>query len=103
LIPIEARHRTFWQDFFGEQVERLDLGRRLKLWFLTTLCRLFGDPAIHLVLEAIEVYGVRKYLRVWDLYRDDPLGGAVRGVLEDGFKPEEGGATAAARRRDKPP
>ena len=102
LIPIEARHRTFWQDFFGEQVERLDLGRRLKLWFLTTLCRLFGDPAIHLVLEAIEVYGVRKYLRVWDLYRDHPLGGAVRGVLEDEFKHEDEVVTGEAARRINP-
>jgi hypothetical protein len=29
-------------------------------------CRLFGDPAIHLILEAIEVYGIRKYLSIWN-------------------------------------
>ena len=102
LIPIEARHRIFWQDFFGEQVEHLDFGRRLKLWLLTGLCRLFGDPAIHLVLEAIEVYGVRKYLRVWARYRDDPLGGAVRGILEDEFKHEDAMVTGDAARRIKP-
>jgi hypothetical protein len=64
LIPIEARHFVFWQDFFDLPVERLDLARRLKLRLLILACRLFGAPAIHLVLEAIEVYGVRKYLRV---------------------------------------
>jgi VIT1/CCC1 family predicted Fe2+/Mn2+ transporter len=102
LIPIEARHRTFWQEFFGEPVERLDMGRRLKLWFLATLCRLFGDRAIHLVLEAIEVYGVRKYLKVWARYRDHPLGGAVRGVLEDEFKHEDEVVTGDAARRLNP-
>jgi vacuolar iron transporter family protein len=102
LIPIEARHRSFWQDFFGEEVERLNFGRRLKLGLIAALCRLVGDPAIHLVLEAIEVYGVRKYLRVWDLYRDHPLGGAVRGVLEDEFKHEDAVVTGEAARRLNP-
>ena len=38
--------------------------RRLKLGFLVLVCRLFGDRAIHLVLEAIEIHGIRKYLTV---------------------------------------
>src|SRR5262249_31938468 len=58
LIPIEEHHFHFWQDFFGLRVERLDLVRRLKLQLIVLVCRLFGAPAIHLVLEAIEVYGV---------------------------------------------
>src|SRR5262249_17316458 len=62
LIPIEARHFAFWKDFFKIDVDALDAGRRLKLWLLVLLCRLLGAPAIHLVLEAIEIYGVRKYL-----------------------------------------
>jgi VIT1/CCC1 family predicted Fe2+/Mn2+ transporter len=102
LIPIESRHFAFWQDFFDERVERLDLGRRLKLWLLTLLCRLVGDSAIHLVLEAIEVYGVRKYLRVWVAYRDSPLGAAVRNVLEDEFKHEDAVVTGQAARRINP-
>ncbi len=53
LIPIEARHFTFWQDFFGVRIGRLDLGRRLKLQLIVLACRLFGRSAIHLVLEAI--------------------------------------------------
>ena len=59
LIPIEAHHFNFWQEFFGLKVERLDLARRLKLLLIVLVCRVFGTPAIHLVLEAIEVYGVR--------------------------------------------
>jgi VIT1/CCC1 family predicted Fe2+/Mn2+ transporter len=100
LIPIEQRHFEFWQDFFYLRVDALDLGRRLKLAFLTAVCRFFGAPAIHLVLEAIEVYGVQKYLRVWSAYGSDgPLGAAVRNILEDEFKHEDEVVTGAEERK----
>jgi len=95
LIPIETRHVAFWQRFFGlESLATLDAGRRLKLALLVAVCRLFGAPAIHVVLEAIEVHGVRKYLEVWKRYADGPLGAAVREVLEDEFKHEDMVVTA---------
>jgi VIT1/CCC1 family predicted Fe2+/Mn2+ transporter len=90
LIMVETRHVAFWQDFFGlAAVTELDLGRRLKLAMLAAAGRLLGGSAIHIVLEAIEVHGIRKYLRVWDRYRDGPLGSAVREILEDEFKHED--------------
>src|SRR5262245_12198766 len=62
LIPVESRHVAFWQKFFGlPHVTRLDAGRRLRLAILVGVCRLFGASAIHVVLEAIEVHGVKKY------------------------------------------
>jgi hypothetical protein len=102
LIPIEARHLAFWRDFFDLHVERLDLVRRLKLRLIVLVCRLFGAPAIHLVLEAIEVYGVRKYLHVWTTYRDGPLGAAVRSILEDEFEHEDAVVMGDAERRLNP-
>jgi vacuolar iron transporter family protein len=102
LIPIEARHLAFWQDFFDLHVERLDLARRLKLRLIVFACRLFGAPAIHLVLEAIEVYGVRKYLRVWTTYGNGPLGAAVRSILEDEFKHEDAVVMGDAERQLNP-
>jgi len=76
LIPIETRHLAFWQEFFQIRLAKLDPGRRLKLAVIVAACRIFGEPAIYLALEAIEVYGVRKYLTVWNAYRDGPLGAA---------------------------
>jgi VIT1/CCC1 family predicted Fe2+/Mn2+ transporter len=102
LIPVETRHVAFWQNFFALRPERLDLGRRLKLALIVLTCRIFGAPAIHLVLEAIEVYGVRKYLGVWSLYAATPLGPAVREVLEDEFKHEDAVVTGDAERRLNP-
>ncbi len=90
LILVETRHVAFWQEFFGlKQVTSLDPARRLKLVTLLTTCRLFRSAAIHIVLEAIEVHGIHKYLRVWDRYKDGTLGSAVREILEDEFKHED--------------
>lgn len=102
LIPIETRHYQFWQEFFGQKLARLDLPRRLKLALLVGVARLFGAPAIHLTLEAIEVFGVRKYLTVWRQYEGSPLGQAVREVLEDEFKHEDAVVTAEAERQINP-
>jgi vacuolar iron transporter family protein len=102
LIPIEAKHFRFWQQFFDVHVARLDAARRIKLGFLVAVCRVFGAPAIHLVLEAIEVYGVRKYLDVWDRYGDGPLGPAVRSVLDDEFRHEDAVVMGDAERRIHP-
>jgi VIT1/CCC1 family predicted Fe2+/Mn2+ transporter len=103
LIQAETRHVAFWQEFFGlKELVALDSGRRLKLAMLAGVCRIFGNAAIHVVLEAIEVHGVRKYLRVWERYRDGPLGGAVREILEDEFKHEDMIVTGEAERRINP-
>src|SRR5229473_8337870 len=102
LIPIETRHYGFWQEFFGLKFAKLDLPRRAKLALLVGLSRLFGAPAIHLILEAIEVFGVRKYLAVWKQYEGGPLGQAVRGILEDEFKHEDAVVMADSERQMNP-
>ena len=102
LIPIETRHHAFWQEFFKLDLPRLDWGRRLKLWLMVGVARLFGAPAIHLILEAIEVFGVRKYLTVWRRYEHGPLGSAVREVLEDEFKHEDTVVMAEGERQISP-
>jgi len=102
LIPIETRHYQFWQDFFGLKIATLDPSRRVKLALLVGLARLLGAPGIHLILEAIEVYGVRKYLAVWRQYEGGPLGTAVRGILEDEFKHEDAVVMADSERQMNP-
>ena len=102
LIHIETRHLAFWQKFFDAKLDRLNFGRRIKLWFFTQLCRLFGITAVHLVLEAIEVYGVRKYLALWKAYKDQPLGEALKGILQDEFKHEDVLVTKLTERKINP-
>jgi VIT1/CCC1 family predicted Fe2+/Mn2+ transporter len=103
LIQVETRHVAFWQHFFAmEALTALDGGRRFKLRALVAACRVLGAGAIHIVLEAIEVHGVRKYLRVWDRYKDGPLGSAVREILLDEFQHEDMVVSGDAERRISP-
>jgi len=102
LIVIETQHFAFWQRFFNSAVSRLDFARRLRLRLIILACGLFGATAVHMVLEAIEVYGVRKYLSVWEEYKDGPLGAAVRGILEDEFKHEDTIVSRMAERKINP-
>lgn len=89
LILVEERHYAFWQKLFKIDLDELDVSRRLKLGLIRAVCRLLGERAIHLVLEAIEVYGIRKYLTLWERYKDHPIGEGVRGILQDEFQHED--------------
>jgi len=102
LIKVETSHLAFWQKFFDLQLETLDLGRRIKLSVMMLVCRLFGSTAVHLVLEAIEVHGVRKYLAIWREYQGQSLGEALRGILMDEFKHEDVLVTQLTERKINP-
>ncbi len=102
LIEVETRHVKFWQDFFKLRLEKLGWGRRLELSIFVLFARIFGEKGIHLILEAIEIHGIRKYLSVWDVYKDIPLGEAVKGILMDEFKHEDEIVSRAARRKIHP-
>jgi vacuolar iron transporter family protein len=89
LIQVEKGHFGFWQELFNIRIPDLNPARRLKLQSIVLICRLFGAPAVDLILEAIEVHGIRKYLALWRDNKDNPVGKAVRGVLEDEFQHED--------------
>ena len=89
LVAVEAKHYAFWQDFFSMKRSELDWGRRLKLSIVTAVCRVVGPAAVLLVLEGIEIYGIRKYLTLWDTYRDTPFGQALKSTLMDEFEHED--------------
>ncbi len=102
LIKVETEHLAFWQEFFDTRLTTLDPARRLKLRLIVWTCRLFGATAVHLALEAIEVYGVRKYLSIWKLYKDGPLGAALKNILIDEFKHEDLLVTKLTERKINP-
>lgn len=102
LIVVETGHLAFWQQFFNSKLDRLDIGRRLKLRLIILACRTFGDTGVHLALEAIEVYGVRKYLSLWRSYKGQPLGKALEGILQDEFRHEDQLVTRLTERKINP-
>jgi VIT1/CCC1 family predicted Fe2+/Mn2+ transporter len=102
LIPVETRHLSFWKGFFKIDRSTLDAPRRVKLRVLLLASRLFGASGIHLTLEAIEIYGIRKYLAIWERYRGTDLGDAVKGILRDEFEHEDDIVSSAGARRIDP-
>ena len=102
LIVVETGHLAFWQQFFDSKLDRLDIGRRLKLRLIILACRMFGETGVHLALEAIEVYGVRKYLSLWRSYKGQPLGKALEGILQDEFQHEDILVTQLTERKINP-
>ena len=102
MIPIEREHVAFWQEFLGLPLTSLGVRRRIEPTLLVGVCRLFGAPAIHLVLEATEVYGVRKYLAIWETCQGSPLEPGLRGILRDEFEHENAVVTGDAERRINP-
>ena len=99
LIIVETAHLAFWKRFFNLSLDQLNPGRRLKLSLLMFVCKIFGSTAVHLVLEAIEVHGIRKYLALWREYQGQPLGEALHGILMDEFKHEDVLVTALTERK----
>ncbi len=102
LIVVETSHAKFWQDFFGIKLDKLNFLRRVKLFNFVLFCRIFGEMGVHLIIEAIEIHGIRNYLSVWEIYKNDPLGEAVRGILTDEFKHEDEIVSMASSRKIHP-
>jgi len=102
LIPVESGHFAFWKDFFGIEEEKLNFLRGVKFYVFLAICRVFGRPGIHLMLEALEINGIKKYLDVWKQYKDKEMGGAVRKILEDEFKHEDEIVSEYERRKIHP-
>jgi VIT1/CCC1 family predicted Fe2+/Mn2+ transporter len=89
LILAETKHVKFWQEMFNLQnVNKLPLGKKIKLEIFNTICVLFGERAVFFILEAIEVYGIRKYLKIWNTYKDTEFSEGVREVLQDELQHE---------------
>lgn len=89
LIVVETRHLQFWRDFFKLSGIRLRLSQKIRLIIFSYFCRVFGASGISLVLEAIEINGIKKYLDVWKQYKNEPLGQAVREILDDELRHED--------------
>src|SRR3972149_2688367 len=102
LIPIETKHLAAWQNFFKISSARLGFGREIKLFVLLSLARLSGSAGIHLILQAIEIHGIKKYLSVWEIYKNDPLGKEIKNILEDEFKHEDEIVSSAKRTKIYP-
>lgn len=99
LVTVEKGHVSFWADFSGLKKLSLNFSRRLKLSFFIMLRKAFGSGMTFLILEAIEIYGVKKYWKLWERYQHTAHGEKIRGVLKDEFGHEDEIVAALTGRR----
>ncbi len=83
LIAIERRHLLFWEGCFGMRATELSLASRLHIGLLSGIARVTGTSGTQMILEAIEVFGIRKYLSLWEAHKDTELGVHIAGILRD--------------------
>ncbi len=102
LVVVEEKHLQFWKTYFNLSLDRLDFGRQMKLSVLLLASRLFGETGIHLVLEAIEVHGIRKYLDLWERSRGTDLEAGIRTILDDEFGHEDAIVSAYSNKQINP-
>ena len=89
LVNVERGHVAFWADLAGREDVSLDLVQRLRLSVFVFLRRLFGIGMTFLLLEAIEIYGIKKYWALWAQYKDTIHGPRIRSILRDEFGQED--------------
>ncbi len=89
LVNVERGHVAFWADMAGLKDVSLDRVQRFRLGVFVLLRRLFGVGMTFLVLEAIEIYGIKKYWGLWEQYKDTPQGPRIRNILRDEFGHED--------------
>ncbi len=89
LVNVERGHCTFWTELAGLEAVALNRVERFRLGVLVLLRKLFGVRMTFLILEAIEIYGIKKYWTLWDHYKDTPHAPRIKGILRDEFGHED--------------
>ncbi|TSC61011.1 MAG: hypothetical protein Greene041614_1228 [Parcubacteria group bacterium Greene0416_14] len=89
LTAIEEKHYVFWQKFLGHAMGSLTLGRRIKLTVFLFVTKIWGEKAMHLLLEATEVNSIRKHLQIWNICAHTEYESMVRAIIEEEFGRED--------------
>ncbi|MBP9762982.1 VIT1/CCC1 transporter family protein [Patescibacteria group bacterium] len=102
LIVEEKKHVAFWKKKVEQPPVRLDVRRSLKIRCLALFGRVFGVSGMLLVLEAVEVHGIRKYLDLWSSAPEGSLRTDVLTILKDELQHEDHMITLVAGRSVRP-
>ncbi len=99
FIATEIRHVTFWRHYFSLDISEIDLKRKITIRLLTFAARVGGPSVTSLILEAIEIHGVKKYLTLWRRTTDTKFNQALRTILEEELVHEDEAVTSTNGRK----
>lgn len=75
---------------------------RLRNGVLFAIARLGGAPLLWLIVEAVEVSGIKKYLALWDRVKDREVREGLRTILEEELHHEDHAVTSQSGRKISP-
>ena len=102
FILTEKRHATFWRDTFDLKETEPDWQGRIRNCILKLSIRLIGQRIAFLVLEAVEVHGIKKYLALWQRVKEPKIREGLRAILTDEFLHEDEAITGIKGRSINP-
>lgn len=83
LMHVETAHLQFWKDFFKSDIQKLNMWRAVKFHTIVFIVKIFGDRGAYLVLESIEIYGIKKYLNLWKHYKGTDFAHKIEKILHE--------------------
>lgn len=88
MIQEEAEHVAIWKKYIGDERAKFSIATHFKYGLLILSSSIFGDKAIRLIVESIEVHGIRAYLRVAEEVQGTKFQAPLEQVLRDEFEHE---------------
>jgi predicted membrane protein (TIGR00267 family) len=95
FIVTEKRHAAFWRNQFHLEENEPDWRGHLRNTVLKTIIALLGTRTAFLILEAVEVHGIKKYLSLWQRVKEPEIREGLRSILTDEFLHEDEALTGA--------
>lgn len=89
FIETEKRHVAFWRQKSGFTDTRTDIQGKIRNVILRCVVGIFGESIAYIVLEAVEVHGVKKYLSLWDRVSDAKIRDGLRTILTEELQHED--------------
>lgn len=89
FIVTEIRHADFWRQSSGYKDTKTNLKGKLRNLVLLAAVRCFGSSVAFLILEAVEVHGVNKYIRLWERQTDVSIQKGLETILLDELQHED--------------
>lgn len=102
FIFTEKQHVAFWRDLFHLTATTPNWQGRFRNLILKSIITVSGDRIAFLLLEAVEVHGIRDYLSLWKHVRDPKIREGLHSILKDEFLHEDEAITGTKGRSINP-
>jgi demethoxyubiquinone hydroxylase (CLK1/Coq7/Cat5 family) len=102
LAQTEEQHVAFWNERFSLRAVAPDVRGRLRNAVLWSIARVGGAPLLWLIVEAVEVSGIKKYLHLWEQVKDHDVREGLRTILEEELHHEDHAVTSQSGRKISP-